>query len=255
MLKIIRTKGVNLRYRYLYKNVKNTDSMMIPVILVEDDNDLREMLQAELQLSGLNVDTAENALQCYKKLATNTPIVVVLDIGLPDESGLEVARYIKQKTELGLIILTALGSDKDRIEGYSAGADNYFVKPTSADELAIAIKNLAQRLAPNTHEDTIQAWHFDTINWSLSSPGGKQCTLSGKEKCFIDLVSDSGEAPITRTTLLENLNYPNNEYGQHALETLVLRLRQKILKACGGAIPLKTIRGVGYQFTARLIMD
>ncbi len=248
---------------------------MPSVLLVEDDQDLREMLQAELQLEGIDTVTAENALQCYKCLNSMQLDVLVLDIGLPDESGLEIARYARQNTHLGVILLTALGSANDRVAGYDAGADIYCVKPTSGKELALAINNLYARLQRQNRAVSLQqrpesqmqgngiegvhnnpvAWRFNTITWSLASPEGGNCQLSGKEKQFLDALTQSTGSPIKRDSLLETLNYPDNEYGRHALETLVLRLRKKLAKTTKKTVPIKTVRGIGYQFTAGLILD
>ena len=228
---------------------------MISVLLVEDDVDLSEMLSDELRLMGFQVMTARSALESYKQLLDQPPEVVVLDIGLPDESGLEVAKFIRQHTSLGLIMLTALGSDKARIAGYSAGADLYLVKPASAEELKWAIHNLSRRLQEAQGLPAHQAWRFDTIDWALISPTGQRCQLSGKEKQLLELLSTSSSQPTPKTNLLQQLKYTEDEYGLHALETLVLRLRKKIAQRSGSSSPIKTVRGVGYQFTAPLVME
>ncbi|MCC2605072.1 response regulator transcription factor [Planctobacterium marinum] len=264
----------------MYKCETDTDKFMISVLLVEDDKDLSELLQAELELKGFSVSVAENAMQTYKLLSGKKPDVIVLDIGLPDESGLKVAKFVRKNTTVGLIMLTALGSDKSRIEGYASGADVYLVKPTCADELQWAIRNLANRLSVaqqissklsscplgfTQHYQSIQIsskntalmspWRFDTVNWTLISPEGLYCTLSGKEKLFLELLSGTSKKPVSRTSLLQKLSYADDEHGMHALETLVMRLRKKIASLSGGSVPIKTVRGKGYQFTASLIFE
>ncbi|MEJ2023350.1 MAG: response regulator transcription factor [Maritimibacter sp.] len=117
------------------------------IILVEDDTLLRETLEECFTQSGIPVVAAASALQFYRLLASAPCDIVVLDIGLPDEDGLSILRFLRQeKPDIGVIMMTARSTVDDRISGLKSGADLYLTKPVEYEELELAIQNLARRL-------------------------------------------------------------------------------------------------------------
>ena len=228
---------------------------MDKVILVEDNDDLRLLLTEELELEALSVTAVECAIACYQALVIETFDVAILDVGLPDQSGLEIARYLRRKTELGIVMLTARSGEEERIAGYEAGADIYYVKPVSGRELALAVKNLSFRFRGRAGRRTAEeaVWVFDQSDWSLASPAGVKQPLSGKEKQFVEALMSEGGRVAKRSELLALLGYQEDEFGHHALNTLVLRLRKKYADE-NTTLPIKTVRGVGYQFCSRFLV-
>lgn len=226
---------------------------MCRVILVEDDTDLRNMLVDELKYEGIEVDSVGSSIELYQTLIQNQYHIALLDVGLPDQSGLEVAQYLRDKTQLGIIMLTAMGTEQDRISGYRAGADLYFVKPVDCNELAAAINNLYARLYSQTIQNNADPleWHLNSQTWELTSPNKVTLKLTTKEIGFLEVLVNSDEDVVSRNTLLTELNYnADGHYGNKALEVMVNRLRKKIRDVTQGEAPIKTIHAVGYYFSS-----
>lgn len=119
---------------------------MLKVIVVDDDIDLRDGLVECLRFSGLEASGVGSALQFYRALSTCRPDIAVLDINLPDADGYSIARFLSERTDIGIVFMSARGQKADRIAGFRSGADLYFVKPVSAQEMSLAIANLGRRL-------------------------------------------------------------------------------------------------------------
>jgi DNA-binding response OmpR family regulator len=225
---------------------------MRKVLLVEDDVNLRESLLECLELAGLDVDGTASAIEFYQALNSAVYDVAVVDLGLPDQSGFEVVGFLRRRTPLGIIILTARSSVKDRVKGYDAGADLYMVKPVDCRELASAIRNLAQRISsqadsPTQSRDT---WVLERMRWHLVAPSGISVKLTAKEMQLVEiLVAAAGQA-VTREQLMATLEYPQDLYANRALDAMVGRLRKKIEVAVGRDTPIQTIHAVGYCFSA-----
>uniref|UniRef100_A0A1S7LE19 Putative transcriptional regulatory protein SrrA [srrA] n=1 Tax=Magnetococcus massalia (strain MO-1) TaxID=451514 RepID=A0A1S7LE19_MAGMO len=231
---------------------------MVRTILVEDDADLRALLSEELQSEGLEVEAVGSAIALYQTLLEQTFDVAVLDVGLPDQSGFEITQYLREKTSTGIIILSARGSKHDRISGYNAGADAYFIKPVDGVELALAIKNLAHRLGgesvPDLSDDPDPScWVLDQTRWCLISPNKQEMELSTKEFQFLERLMVLDKEPVKRADLIAALAYARDESGEHALESLVTRLRKKLASLTDGGSPIKTAWGLGYKFAAPCI--
>ncbi len=127
------------------------------VIVVDDDIDLRDGLVECFQLSGLEAIGVGSALTFYQALSTSRPDIAVLDINLPDADGYSIARFLSERTNLGIVFMSARGQKADRIAGFRSGADLYFVKPVSAQEMLLAIVNLGRRLRGNAGSDRLPA--------------------------------------------------------------------------------------------------
>ena len=119
------------------------------VIVVEDDNDFRESMVEFLELNGLDVTGVESALEFYQSISRQSYDVVILDIGLPDQNGLVLAEYVRNNTDMRIIMLTAQSSLESKISAYQAGADIYLVKPVDFSELSASIYSILGRLNSN----------------------------------------------------------------------------------------------------------
>ncbi|MBN4055689.1 response regulator transcription factor [bacterium AH-315-K03] len=227
------------------------------VILVENDIDLRHRLVESLTEQGINTTGVGSALEFYQKLSKQTFDVAVLEIGLPDHSGFSIVEYLKKESLLGVIILSTSQSSQDKIKAYELGADLYISKPVDSRELFLAISNLVARLTVSTQmtEDAGEAWVVDKESWRITAPCSYSVGLSAKEITFVSLLGEQAGSTIMRKTLLNALGYPNNQHGNRALESMVLRLRKKLSGCESGQIPVKTVHGAGYMFSFSLIMN
>ena len=235
------------------------------VIIVEDDQDLREGIVTYLTLAGHAIDGVGSAIQLYQNIARENYALAILDVGLPDQNGFVLAEYLRNNTEMRIIMLTARAALDDKLAGYNSGADVYMVKPVDLQELSASITNILGRLdafpsaqqssdmentAPELPEH-LAAWALDKNARNLHTPQGSVIELTGKEYDFIACLTSNGNEAVSREVILQALLYRNDEFSNRSLESLVHRLRTKIV-ACGNNVPIKTLHGIGYCFSAPL---
>jgi DNA-binding response OmpR family regulator len=219
----------------------------IPIAIIEDNFDLLDDLVLNLSHRGIApsgfCDGA--AFDAAMKEGGNWS-VLVLDLGLPGEDGLSIARRLRENDPvLGIIMLTARGDVSDRIAGLSDGADMYLVKPVDMGELAAAVKAVARRVPAAGTADT---WLLDAVNMKLSSPSGREIELTYPETQLINRLAQSPDHFGERDALIEAMGKNPNAYDPRALEVALSRLRQKL----GEESPLKAVRARGYIFAAKL---
>lgn len=223
------------------------------IIIVEDDTILRENLSELLRLDNFNITECSTAKEFFDHIHKNQFKVAVIDIGLPDQSGYELARYLRANTDMGIIILTARTGIENRIEGFSSGADYYFSKPVDSREFIASINNLLCRLS-STVEKKNDSWIFNTKSWRLISPNGSEINLTTKESAFISLLQKNAEKGVEKEFILSELGYLSDEpYGNRALGVMVARLRKKIKGKAGKNSLIKTVHGVGFLLGEKLV--
>lgn len=233
---------------YLY------ESMSFNIIIVEDDIILRESYLCLIEKEGFSVTGVGSAREFYKCLDQVCFDVAVIDIGLPDQSGYVLAEYVRNNTDLGIIILTAQSGIEQRLQGYSAGADIFLVKPIHMAELVAAITNLAKRHTERTPQpaSSVDTWLLCHANRRLVSPEGVEIRLTGKEFDFILLLAEAGGQVIKRRQIISSLKYPEDEYDGRAIDSLLLRLRRKIIEQTGKESPIQNAHSVGYCFSSHI---
>ena len=231
------------------------------VIVVEDDSDHRELIESALDASGLTVKVAGTTIEFFQNLVHDSFDIIILDIGLPDHSGFSILQYLQEKklnTSMGVIVLTAHDSAEDRVRGYELGADLYLVKPIDVRELSFAVKNLISRMGNNTEKllsSKLDAWQLNTENWQLTAPNGECCNLSAKEMELIQKLHQLDGEVLNKYLLGAAMGYSDDEHGKRALESAILRLRRKLANMGCTNTPIKTAHGVGYTFSAKLIVS
>lgn len=229
---------------------------VIRVIIVEDDIDLRESLETYLSMNGFFVAGVGTCRDFYRALDSDLYDIAILDIGLPDQSGIVLAEYLRSNGKMGIIILTARDSDKDKLKGYDAGADIYLTKPVDSRILASAITNLAARLKPRPVSVEPKAmhevWVLNKTRWTLLTPHGDTAELTVIEVNFLSLLSQSPGVPVSRAELLQKLYSRNDDYTGKSLDVMMYRLRAKVAAAGDMPLPVKSTRSTGYAFTAPL---
>lgn len=223
------------------------------VALLEDDAELRErILLPGLQRLGLDAAGFGTVAELYLSLPQERFDILVLDVGLPDQDGFTVARYLRStSSRMGIVMLTGRGSTGDRIHGLSVGADAYLAKPVDLDLLAATLHSLARRLDAGTARPQQKPrWQLHANGWSLVAPGGGAVTLTQAERCVLGLLlARSGEA-VPREALIAALTPDVYDFDPHRLETLIHRLRRKVANGTHEPLPLRTLHGVGYVMVA-----
>ena len=229
------------------------ESHTIKIILAEDDNDLCESLIDCLGLHGFTVTGVPNALAFYQTISSETFDVAIIDIGLPDQSGLEIVRHLKKIDSMGIVILTALVDPEIRIQGYEIGADLYFVKPTKCKELAFAISNLVERIGKHnkkSSDSNDSFWVLSTNELQLSTPAGLQVLLTARETTFLKILITEWGKKVERQTVCRILELSADNCSDRRVDSMIRRLRKKIKDTVGLDLPLQTVYGEGYVFSS-----
>ena len=233
------------------------------VIVVEDDRDFRESMVEYLVLKGLDVTGVESALEFYQRMSLHKYDLAILDIGLPDQNGLVLAEYIRNNTDMRIVMLTAQSSLESKVNAYKAGADIYLVKPIDFSELSASIYSKLRRLEVNQSlpqsQQTVEPatenkqpqWILLRSNWTLCLPTGEKIKLTSKEFDLLERLALSSNSVVLRTDLVKCLGYENNDQGNRSLDALVHRLRLK-RDGIKYNIPIKTAHGSGYIFSASI---
>ncbi len=225
--------------------------MARPVLIIEDDPDISESLKYNLEREGLNTIIAATGEQGLSEALNerNPPMLIMLDLMLPGMSGTELCRRFRREPltrRTPIIILTAKGSESDRVAGLDLGADDYITKPFSVRELLARVRAVLRRLDENisqNYEDDQLTIDFADIRTVCN---GRKIKLTNKEFSLLSVLAKSADRVVTRQQLLDSV-WGYSYYGDaRTLDVHIRRLRQK-LEECGDCI--ETVVGVGYRFT------
>jgi DNA-binding response OmpR family regulator len=220
---------------------------MIQLAIVEDDDELREDIAFNLNDEGFQVHACANATALDVALNESAIDVVVLDIGLPGEDGLSIARRLRRRwPQLGIVMLTARTARAERIEGLEEGADAYLGKPADMRELALVIRALARRVSPVG--PGVAGLTLDASAQRLHLQDGARLELTPSECQILARLARAPRQQANRNQLIEALGGDRYDYDERRLEALISRLRRKLTSAGLDASVLVAERGVGYEF-------
>ncbi len=218
------------------------------VLIVEDEEELRLQLHHRLVGSGYAVDVAENGEE-GKYIGKEFPIdVAVVDIGLPNMSGIEMIRKLRELgKDFPILILTARGRWQDKVEGLEAGADDYLVKPFHMEELEARLKALLRRAA-GVSQSTITSGPI-TLNITTQEVtlDGALLDLTAYEFKVLEYLMLNAGQVISKTVLTEHIYAQDYDRDSNVIEVFIGRLRRK-LDPCNEIKPIETLRGRGYRF-------
>jgi len=212
-----------------------------------------------LGIFGYEVLAVGSALEFYRVINQYGGCLAIIDVGLPDQNGLVLVEYLRNNSDIYILMLTSKQTIDEKLACYQAGADMLLDKPVEFRELSALLPNIFNRLGKpecivysqvNHHVQVPEdiSWKIMRDGWVLISPKGDSVGLTLKEFKFLLSLSNTSAMAVSRKELLKTLEYQNDEYGHRALESLVHRLRNKT--AALGSSPIKTAHGVGYSFTA-----
>ncbi len=230
---------------------------MIHVALVEDNPDLREEVVFHLTRQGHAVTGLPDGAALDEHLAREPVDVLVLDLGLPGEDGVDIAqRLARTHPGLAVVMLTARGQIEDRLLGLKSGADIYLVKPVDMRELSAVIESMYRRVrrgppaAPAAGD--APAWRLDGYTMELTSPAQESVMLTPAEFNLLRALAQDAPEPVTRARLAASIGHSEPDFDYRRLETAMSRLRKKIESRCSDAGPLRSARNVGYVFAAAI---
>jgi two-component system, OmpR family, response regulator PhoP len=221
------------------------------VAVVEDDADLRDgILVPGLNEHGFAAVGMASAAELYRRLVAEEFDIVVLDIGLPDESGFEVARHLRSTSAVGIVMLTARGELPDHLRGLADGADAYLAKPVTIDLLVATLRSLSRRMGLMPAEPVERAWRIHADGWRLLAPNGRIVELSEAERSLLRVLIKAAGRPVSRETLIAELAEDVHEFDPHRLEMMVHRLRRRVAEVTDATLPVRAVRGKGYLFVS-----
>jgi two-component system, OmpR family, phosphate regulon response regulator PhoB len=227
---------------------------MATILIVEDEEDLRQVLLFNLEAAGHRVVTASRGAEGLRLVKQESPELVLLDIMLPDVTGLDVCRQIKTDPttkHVCVVMLTARAEEIDRVVGFELGADDYVTKPFSVRELTLRISAILRRNIGTPSEDSMV--EFGVLR--LDRGGyrawveGRELELTALEFNLLITLYDRRDRVQARPTLLEDVWGVSADVTTRTVDTHVKRLREKL----GAARDyIETVRGVGYRFIGQL---
>jgi two-component system, OmpR family, response regulator len=248
---------VEARIRAVYgKRRSKTPSGMnslMHILIVDDDPEIRSLLARYLGEQGFRVSAAANRSECESRLADGNPDLIVLDVMLPDGSGLDICRSLhERRPRTPVILLTALKEDVDRIIGLEIGADDYLGKPFNPRELVARIKAVMRRtgheepVTPETRTYSLAGFEVDPRLRRVVREDGKQVELTGAEFDLLHVFLDRPGRLLSRDQLLDLTQGRDRDPMDRSIDVLMSRLRRKLGETQRDPI-FKTVRNGGYQ--------
>ena len=233
------------------------------ILIVDDDQGLRTLISSFLDKHGFRTDTAGDPVEMRKMLEQNRYDVIVLDVMMPREDGLTALRRLQKGNGPPVIMLSAVGTDVDRIVGLEMGAEDYLSKPCNPRELLARIRTVMRRGAKSDDEGRDEAddapaapgsllrfagWRLDVVSRTLHDPAGKLISLSEGEFRLLRAFVDHPRRVLTRDQLLDFARGQDSEFYDRAIDVQISRLRRKLSESADGAELIRTIRSEGYMF-------
>lgn len=228
------------------------------ILIVDDDPEIRKLLARYVQEQGFRVQIAASCQEAHHRLVTNQIDLVVLDVMLPDGSGLDLCRDLRaKKSKIPIILLTALKEDVDRILGLEIGADDYLGKPFNPRELVARMRAVLRRVQEPVPSSTEAiCYHFDgfvadPLTRTVVDTSGRDIELTGAEFNLLVTFLDRPGRVLSRDQLIDLTRGRDGDVLDRSIDILVSRVRRKLSDG-GTAQIFKTIRNGGYQLAAKV---
>lgn len=224
------------------------------ILVVDDDREIRTLLRDYLEKNGYKATAVADGAETRKALERGRVDLIVLDLMLPHESGLDICRVLRASSDIPVIMLTALGDEVDRVVGLEVGADDYVSKPFSPRELLGRIKAVLRRtsLAPRATDVAdvrlyrFGGWQLDTTERALTSPEGEAVALGGAEYRVLSVLLANAPRVLSRAQLMELTRGRDHDPFDRSVDVRVSRLRQTLRDDARSPRIVKTVYGEGY---------
>jgi DNA-binding response OmpR family regulator len=230
------------------------------ILVVDDDPEMREALDEYLSGRGLRVLLAANGTQMHSALSDHAVDLVLLDLKLPGENGMQLMQDIRRANDkpLGIIIVTGVGDPEDRVLGLETGADDYVVKPFDLRELLARIHSVLRRLRQSdrverdagAHPTRFAGWTLQEADNLLIHDDGRRSVLSAGELDLVRVLVEHLGSPVSRDVLLARSSHRDLEPFDRAIDVRIARLRRKIEDNPAHPRIIRTVRNVGYVLLA-----
>ncbi|SCZ71060.1 two-component system, OmpR family, response regulator [Epibacterium ulvae] len=242
--------------------------MAIPrILVVDDDVEMRMMMVQFLRQNSFIALPAGSEQEIRTQLADSRVDLVLLDVMLGDENGVEICSRLRQDQQVPIILVSALSADHQRMAGYEVGADDYIAKPFNPDLLLARVRAVLLRARRsssliyrrNVSTFQFQGWCYDGKRDEVRAPDGVQVALSKRETALLKVFLANPHIPLTRDEIASSLDVTGDASGAEAtgraIDVLVGRLRSKIEAQPKDPKLLRTERGVGYVFATDVTIE
>ncbi len=229
------------------------------ILLIDDDREIRDLLARFLDRHGMRVTAARDGREARRAWPAGHYQMVILDLMLPGESGLDLARWLRTLSDVPILMLTAMGDETDRIIGLELGADDYLPKPFNPRELLARIRAVLRRTSDRGPRaaDTLRGYRF--AGWLLEpgrrrliDPDGTEVPLTGGEYDLLAALVERANQVLTRDMLLDLLRGRQAGPFDRAIDVAISRLRRKLERDGQDPQLIKTVRGGGYVFACEV---
>ena len=229
------------------------------ILVVDDDIAIRELIKEYLTENSFTVSVAETGADMDKVLSDEIVDLVILDLKLPDEDGLAIARRLRESLDLPIIILTGRKEEVDRVMGLELGADDYVTKPFSNRELLARVRAVlrrtegkrATRRGEKVRAFRFSEWELNTGTRKLRAPDGRNVELTNSEYALLIAFLKSPGRILSRDQLLESSRLHDDIYDR-SIDVQILRLRRKVEESPNHPKLIKTERGAGYYLDSKV---
>ena len=230
------------------------------ILIVDDDEDIRKLLEEYLRKNGFDAHAVADGPAMREALAAKPASLVVLDLMLPGEDGLSLCRQLRARSQVPVLMLTAKGDPVDRIIGLEMGADDYLAKPFDPRELVARIRSILRRAKAlpadteiNVPESfSFSGWRLDTRERNLRAPDGVVVPLSGAEYRLLLIFLQNANAVVSRDQL-SNFTFGHDaDPLDRTIDMQVSRLRERLRDEAREPAIIKTVRGKGYVLAVRV---
>ncbi len=227
------------------------------ILVVDDDPGMRSLLEAYLGDSGFSVETAMDGAAMWRALECGMPDAIVLDLMMPGEDGLSLARRLRGQSNVPILMLSARGEEVDRVVGLEMGADDYLAKPFSPRELLARLRALLRRSQGQAEAVSSQPtlpsfgpYQLDVASHRLTRDG-VEVKLSTAEFALLRIFVEHPLRVLSRDLLIDMLKGYERDPFDRSVDTRVTRLRRKIEPDSAEPVYIRTVRGEGYLFNPR----
>jgi two-component system OmpR family response regulator len=236
-----------------------TMSLGTRILIVDDDEGIRTLVASFLEKHGFAADAAGGPTQMRSMLAANRYDLIVLDVMMPGEDGLSALRKLQAQGGPPVIMLSAVGTDIDRIVGLEMGAEDYLAKPCNPRELLARIRTVLRRRATieseapqaeaaNQNLLAFAGWQVDLVARLLTDPQGRLVLLSDGEFRLLRAFIEHPRRVLTRDQLLDYARGADSEHYDRAIDVQISRLRRKLAAGDADTELIRTVRSEGYMF-------
>jgi DNA-binding response OmpR family regulator len=219
------------------------------VLVVDDEPIVRDVVVRYLRRDGFATLEAGDGETARRLIETSNPQLVVLDVMLPGVDGLELCRWIRRRSELPVILLTARGEESDRIVGLELGADDYVTKPFSPRELATRVKTVLRRSSTTTSRSEVVGFGDVELDGTarIAKRGGEPVALTAKEFDLLWFLASHPRRVFSRDQLMERVWDYTTPVDTGTVTVHIRRLREKLERDPASPVHLKTVWGAGYR--------